>query len=69
MKINLSKYNDVKDFIQFAQNSEAEIILKSGKYIIDGKSILGVFSLDLSQPLIVESEDEKFLDKIRIFEV
>lgn len=69
MKINLNKYNDVKEFIKLAQNSEAEIALKSGKYIVDGKSILGIFSLDLSQDLIIESEDEEFLNNVKIFEV
>ena len=69
MKINLSKYNDIKEFIKFAQNSETEVILKSGKYVIDGKSILGIFSLDLSQNLTLESEDEEFLDKVKVFEV
>lgn len=69
MKIDLGNYNNVKEFIQLAQGSEHEILLKSGKYIVDGKSILGVFSLDLSLPIIVESEDKDFLNNVKIFEV
>jgi phosphotransferase system HPr-like phosphotransfer protein len=44
----------VKAFVAITQDSPYEILLKSGKYIVDAKSILGIFSLDLSQPLTVE---------------
>jgi phosphotransferase system HPr-like phosphotransfer protein len=44
----------VKEFVAITQESECEILLKSGKYVVDAKSILGIFSLDLSKPLIVE---------------
>ena len=44
----------VKEFVAVTQNCDCEILLKSGKYVVDAKSILGIFSLDLSQPLTVE---------------
>ena len=44
----------VKDFVAITQNCDCEILLKSGKYVVDAKSILGIFSLDLSKPLTVE---------------
>lgn len=63
-RLNLSNYSDVKKFIKIAGEYPDEIILKSGKYVIDAKSILGVFSLDLSKPVIMET---KLKDAYKIF--
>lgn len=54
IKISLEQAQRVKEFVAITQNCECEILLKSGKYVVDAKSILGIFSLDLSQPLTVE---------------
>ena len=54
IKISLEMAQKVKEFVNITQNYAEEILLKSGKYIVDAKSILGIFSLDLSQPLTVE---------------
>ena len=54
-KINLTNIEDVKRFVQFANAYDFEIELSSGKYTVDAKSIMGIFSLDLSQPIIVEA--------------
>lgn len=54
VKISLEKTQSVKEFVNIAQSCEYEILLKSGKYVVDAKSILGIFSLDLSQPLTLE---------------
>lgn len=52
--ISLEMAQRVKEFVAITQNCEYEILLKSGKYVVDAKSILGIFSLDLSKPLTVE---------------
>ena len=51
LKILLKSVEDVKNFtfIMSGENHEADII--SGKYVVDAKSIMGIFSLDLSKPL------------------
>lgn len=54
IKISLEMAQRVKEFVAITQNYAYEILLKSGKYVVDAKSILGIFSLDLSQPLVVE---------------
>ena len=54
MTISLEMAQRVKEFVAVTQNCECEILLKSGKYVVDAKSILGIFSLDLSKPLTVE---------------
>ena len=64
-KIDLREVSKVKEFVQAASNAVYDVALESedGKFRVDGKSILGVFSLDLSKPVIVkfnEAEEELF---------
>lgn len=54
VKISLQMAQNVKEFVKIVQDYPFEIDLKSDKYVVDAKSILGIFSLDLSKPLIVE---------------
>lgn len=54
LTISLEIAQRVKEFVAITQNEDCEILLKSGKYVVDAKSILGIFSLDLSKPLTVE---------------
>lgn len=54
IKISLEMAQKVKEFVSITQNNACEILLKSGKYVVDAKSILGIFSLDLSKPVTVE---------------
>jgi phosphotransferase system HPr-like phosphotransfer protein len=61
----------VKEFVNVTQDYPYEILLKSGRYIVDAKSILGIFSLDLSQPIIVEvyhDDCEELLEKLKAFQ-
>lgn len=50
-RIRLETINDVKSFNTKAIHCPYELDLISGRYKIDGKSIMGIFSLDLSQPI------------------
>ena len=54
IKISLEMAQRVTEFVNITQDYAYEILLKSGKYVVDAKSILGIFSLDLSQPITVE---------------
>lgn len=71
IKISLEMAQKVKEFVNITQNYSEEILLKSGKYIVDAKSILGIFSLDLSQPLTVEvysDNCDELMEKLKKFE-
>ena len=59
MLIDLQNVSRVKEFVTLAQKYTAEITLSSGKYCVDGKSILGIFSLDLSKPVELKCGDER----------
>ena len=63
------KFNDadqVRDFVNVVSTVEANFELGSGRRVVDAKSILGVFALDLARPqkLVCHSDDSAMLDKI-----
>ena len=51
VKVRLSSIEAVRDFVDAVRKYEAEIDLASGRYIVDAKSIMGIFSLDLMNPI------------------
>ncbi len=51
VKIKLVSIDDVKDFVRKSNELNCEADLSLGKYVIDAKSIMGIFSLDLSREL------------------
>lgn len=51
VKISLNSIDKVKSFISEINDYECELDLVSGRYVIDAKSIMGIFSLDLSKPI------------------
>ncbi|MEG1880264.1 MAG: HPr family phosphocarrier protein [Oscillospiraceae bacterium] len=56
--ILLSSINDVKNFVNAVTKYEYEVDLISGRYVVDAKSIMGIFSLDLSKPIEVEAHGD-----------
>lgn len=52
--VMLNSINDVKQFVNIVSKYDFDIDLTSGRYIVDAKSIMGIFSLDLSKPIRVE---------------
>ncbi|AUS97642.1 serine kinase [Clostridium thermosuccinogenes] len=68
--ILLKSINEVKDFVNAANRYDFDIDLTSGRYVVDAKSIMGIFSLDLSKPIKVEVHSdncEKFCEEIKNF--
>ena len=66
----LSSINDVKDFVNIVSKYDFDVDLTSGIYVVDAKSIMGIFSLDLSKPIKVEvhSDDcDKFMEELDKF--
>jgi hypothetical protein len=51
--IKLDTFDKIKRFISIAEKLDYDIDLISGRYVVDGKSIMGIFSLDLSKPIEV----------------
>lgn len=62
--IKLREINDVYKLVNVLVGFEGDVDLESGKYKVDGKSILGIFSLDLRQPIKLTYDSEKNADKL-----
>lgn len=58
MFIRLNSIQDVKDFVTVTSSFKENLELHSGIYIVDAKSIMGVLSLDLSQPVNLVGANE-----------
>lgn len=60
VKISLNSIDKVKSFVNDISGFNAEFDLVSGRYVIDAKSLMGIFSLDISKPidLNIHTEDE-----------
>ena len=70
VNIKLSTIADVRDFVNAVAAFDGEIDLSSGRYVVDGKSIMGIFSLDLLSPikLTVQSDNaDQLLNSIKAF--
>ena len=59
IQISLQMASQVKRFVNLVQNYSFEIDLRSDRYVVDAKSVLGIFSLDLSKPVNVEIHAEE----------
>jgi hypothetical protein len=66
MLIDLGNISRVKEFVTIAQSCVGDTTLKSGRYIVDGKSILGIFSLDLSKPIDLNIHAEEDVEKVAL---
>ncbi len=51
VKISLNSIDKVKSFVNEITKFDSDFDLVSGRYVIDAKSIMGIFSLDLSKPI------------------
>jgi len=54
MTVSLKTPTEVKDFVNIINKYPYDVDLRSGRYTVDAKSMLGIFSLDLSRPLTLE---------------
>ena len=62
--ISLQAINDVKDFVNTVMLFNYDIDLVSGRYAVDAKSIMGIFSLDLSKNLTLNIQKDDNLDAV-----
>lgn len=70
--IKLNSIDDVKEFCALTNSCKFDVDLLSGRYAVDAKSIMGIFSLDLTKEveLVVhagDDESEDFFDGVKKF--
>ena len=64
LKISLNSIDKVKAFVNEISKFDCDFDLVSGRYVIDAKSIMGIFSLDLSKPINLNIHADAGLDEI-----
>ena len=62
--ISLNSIDKVKAFVNEITKFDNDFDLVSGRYVIDAKSIMGIFSLDLSKPIELNIHSESNVDEI-----
>ena len=68
--VMLKTISDVKEFVNIVAKCDFDVDLISGRYAVDAKSIMGIFSLDLSKKICVEAHTDKadeFIKEIQKF--
>jgi len=68
VNIRLTMTDHVKNFVSIVNRYPYEMDLRSGRYVVDAKSILGIFSIDLSRPIrmdIYSDDCEDLLDALK----
>lgn len=64
VRISLNSIDKVKSFVNDLTKFDSDFDLVSGRYVIDAKSIMGIFSLDLSKPIDLNIHSENNVDEI-----
>ena len=64
VQISLNSIDKVKSFVNVLTKYDYDFDLVSGRYVIDAKSIMGIFSLDLSKPIDLNIHAEENVDAI-----
>ena len=64
--IKLNTIDKVKDFVSRVSTFDCDVDILYGRYIIDGKSIRGIFSLDLTNPVTVMIHTDDY-DELKLF--
>ena len=63
LTVKIVSMQDADKFNKICSKFDCDMDLQSGKYYVDAKSIMGIFSLDLSKPLVLnaDTDDEKLV--------
>lgn len=56
--LKLATISDVKEFVSIVTQCDYDVDLISGRYAVDAKSIMGIFSLDISKPITLEAHSD-----------
>ncbi|MBQ7378689.1 MAG: HPr family phosphocarrier protein [Clostridia bacterium] len=64
-EIRLKEINDVYTLVNTLVAYDGSVDLGSGRYLVDGRSLLGIFSLDLRQPVAVHVHKDEDVEKLK----
>lgn len=58
LKVKIATIDDVKKFVNAVSKYDFDVDLISGRYAVDAKSIMGIFSIDLSKELVMKAHTD-----------
>ena len=66
IQIKLSTIEDVRSFVTVLAKYTVDLDLQSGRYIVDARSLMGIFSLDLLKPIdfVIHSDDDSIVGAV-----
>ena len=70
IEVRLSTIADVQEFVGIVARTPIDIDLCSGRYVVDAKSIMGIFSLDLMNPITLTAHSDncdKIMEELKPF--
>lgn len=70
VKVSINSIDKVKAFVNIVNSFDSDFDLVSGRFVIDAKSIMGIFSLDLSKPItlnIYNDDDSIIMENLKPF--
>ena len=70
VNIRLSLAENVKAFVNIVNRYPYDVDLRSSRHVVDAKSILGIFSLDLSKPITMEiysNDCDELIEQVKPF--
>ena len=69
LKLKFNDVNEVKKFVDITSQYGEQISLVHGRYVVDAKSILGIFSMDLTKPvdLVCDRANDQLKDELSDF--
>lgn len=66
--IKVNKVSDIYAFVNAASKCDSDVLVKKGKYVVNGKSLIGIMSINMSTGVIVEYFDKNFGNFLDNFE-
>ena len=74
MYVAINTINKITEFVQKASQVDGDVICTKGRYTIDGKSIMGIFSIDISEGIMVEypetaTDFEEYISQFKVNKV
>ena len=64
VQVSINTVDKIKDFVNTITKFEYDFELVSGRYVVDAKSLMGIFSLDLTKPICLNINTEDSVDKV-----
>jgi len=66
VQLKLVTVEDIRSIVNILAKYTVDLDIRQGRYIVDARSLMGIFSLDLLKPIdfVIDSDDEKIVNAV-----